>query len=77
LWNIEYRRAAVKRCREQKWHWDNLSWTSVDIVIERKTGKVSFDLRLAVDTANFELVQAGWKKDRCFILPLGTIRSEG
>ena len=67
LWNIEYIRAAVRRCREQKWHWDKRSWTSVDIVLERKTGKVSFDLALASDSANFELVKGGWKKDRCFV----------
>jgi ATP-dependent Clp protease ATP-binding subunit ClpA len=67
LWNIEYVRAAVRRCREQQWHWDKRSWTTVDIVIEKKTGKVSFDLSLAADSGNFELVKGGWKKDRCFV----------
>ncbi len=38
-----------------------------DIAVERKTGRVSFDLGLAADSANFELVKAGWKKDHCFI----------
>jgi hypothetical protein len=67
LWNIEYVRAAVRRCREQKWHWEERPWTSVDIVIGKTTGKVSFDLSLAADSANFELVKGGWKKDRCFV----------
>jgi hypothetical protein len=64
---IEYVRAAVRRCREHNWQWEKRSWTSVDIVTEKKTGKISFDLRLAADSENFELVKGGWKKDRCFI----------
>jgi hypothetical protein len=36
-------------------------------VIARKTGKVSFDLGLASDAANFDLVKGGWKKDHCLI----------
>jgi hypothetical protein len=60
-------REAVQRCRMYNWHWDKRSWTNLDIVIARKTGKVSFDLSLAADSANFELVKGGWKKDHCFI----------
>src|SRR5207302_7332214 len=65
--NVERVRDAVERCRMYNWHWDKRPWTNVDIVIARKTGKVSFDLGLASDSANFELVKAGWKKDHCFI----------
>jgi hypothetical protein len=65
--NAERVRDAVERCRMYNWHWDKRSWTEVDIVIARKTGKVSFDLGLASDPANFDLVKGGWKKDHCFI----------
>jgi hypothetical protein len=60
-------RDIVQHCRMFNWHWDRRSWTNADIVIEKKTGKVSFDLRLVAASANFELVKGGWKKDRCFI----------
>ena len=58
---------AVQRCRLYNWHWDKRAWTNVDIVVAKKTGKVSFDLRLAADNENFELVKGGWKKDHCLI----------
>jgi hypothetical protein len=35
--------------------------------IEKKTGKVFFDSRLAEDQEHFELVKDGWKKDHCFL----------
>jgi hypothetical protein len=65
--NAERVRDAVQRCRVYNYHWDKRSWTNVDIVIARKTGKVSFNLRLAEDAENFEFVKGGWKKDHCFI----------
>jgi Clp amino terminal domain, pathogenicity island component len=65
--NTERIRDAVERCRIYNWHWDKRSWTDGDIVIAKKTGKVSFDLNLASDSANFELVKGGWKKGHCFI----------
>jgi hypothetical protein len=65
--NAEHIREAIQHCRMYNWHWDRRSWTNLDIAIERKTGKVSFDLRLAEDAKNFELVKGGWKKDHCFI----------
>jgi hypothetical protein len=65
--NAERIREAVQRCRMYNYHWDKRSWTNVDIVIARRTGKVSFNLRLADDTENFELVKGGWKKDHCFV----------
>ncbi len=65
--SADHIRDAVQRCRIYNWHWDKRAWTNLDIVVERKTGKVSFDLRLAADKENFELVKAGWKKDHCVV----------
>jgi hypothetical protein len=65
--NAERVRDAVQRCRMYNWHWEKRSFTNIDIVIAKQTGKVSFDLALAADPANFEPVKGGWKKDHCFI----------
>jgi len=65
--NAERVRDAVQRCRMYNWHWEKRSFANVDIVIAKDTGKVSFDLTLAADSANFELVKGGWKKGHCFI----------
>jgi hypothetical protein len=59
-------RQLIERCR-YNWHWHKQAWTNIDIAVEKKTGKVSFDLKLAQDSENFELVKGGWKKDHCFI----------
>jgi hypothetical protein len=74
--NAEHVRDAVRRCRMYNWHWDKRSWTNVDIVIERKTGKISFDLRLAEDAETFELLKGGWKKNHCFICRWELFESE-
>jgi hypothetical protein len=66
-WNVDYVRDAVRLCRSYKWHWHKAAWTPRDVALERKTGRVSFDLGLASDSANFELVKGGWKKDHCFV----------
>lgn len=66
-WNIDYVRDVVNRCRSHNWHWQKANWTPRDIAVERKTGCASFDLGLANDAANFELVKGGWKKDHCFV----------
>jgi Clp amino terminal domain, pathogenicity island component len=62
-------RQAVMRCREYSWHWQKREWTPRDIVVNRKNGAISFDLRLAVEApSTFELVPAGWKKkDPCAV----------
>jgi hypothetical protein len=65
--NTERVRDAVQRCRMHNWLWEKRSFKNIDIVIAKKTGEVSFDLTLAADSANFELVNGGWKKDHCFI----------
>jgi len=62
-----YIQGAVARCRAHSWHWEKKAWTPRDIVVQRKHGRVSFDLSLAEDAANFELVKGGWKKDHCAV----------
>jgi hypothetical protein len=64
-YDVRDRRPALSHM--YSWHWDKRAWTNVDIVVAKKTGKVSFDLRLAEDSEHFELVKGGWKKDHCFI----------
>jgi hypothetical protein len=66
-WNADYVRDAVQLCRAYNWHWHKAAWKQRDVAVERKTGRVSFDLGLATDSVNFELVKGGWKKDHCFI----------
>ncbi len=66
-WKVDYVRDVVNLCRSYNWHWHKAQWTPRDIAIERKTGRVSFDLSLANDPANFDLVKGGWKKDHCFV----------
>jgi len=65
--NADRIRDEVQRCLVCNWHWDKHFWTNVDIVIARKTGRVSFDLRLVADALNFEFVKGGWRKDRCLV----------
>jgi ClpA/ClpB-like protein len=66
-WNADYIRDGVKRCHTHNWHWQKASWKHRDVVIHRKTGKLSQDLTLVEDQENFELIKAGWKKDYCAI----------
>ncbi len=65
--NAERIHHTVERYRMYNWHWVKRAWTNIDVVVARKTGKVSFDLSLESDSANFELVKGGWKKDRCVV----------
>jgi hypothetical protein len=66
-WNIDYVRGVVGLCRSYNWHWQKSVWKPQDIAVNRKNGKFSFDLALAEDEANFELVRQGWKKGHCFV----------
>jgi hypothetical protein len=66
-WNVDYVRDAVRLARSNNWHWHKAAWKPHDVAIERKTGRVSFDLGLAADSENFELARDGWKKDYCFV----------
>ena len=36
-------------------------WQARDIVVNRKTGKRSFELTLGDDSADIEVITAGWK----------------
>jgi hypothetical protein len=65
--NADYVRDVVSMIRSYNWHWHKTAWKPRDIVINRKTGKFSFELSLAADRETFELVKQGWKKDHCFI----------
>jgi hypothetical protein len=67
IWNADYVREAVRRCCEVKFHWTRTTWKPSDAVVERKTGKISLNFSLAEDSAEFELVKDGWKKDLCAI----------
>ncbi len=57
----------VRRCRLHRWHWRKASWKPRDCVTDRQSGKVSLDITLAEDSANFELIKGGWKKDHCTV----------
>lgn len=64
--NAEYVRDRVKACSEFNWHWQRCSWHPRDIVLEKTTGKMSFDLSLAESPA-FTLLKQGWKKAYCVV----------
>jgi hypothetical protein len=66
-WSVAYLYDAVKRCREHNWHWHKCLWKPRDIVLNIKQGSASFDLSLAEDSADFCLVEEGWKKDHCAV----------
>jgi len=66
-WNVDYVRDAVQLCRAYNWHWHKAIWTPRDVAVHKNTGRVSFDLGLAKDSADFSVVKGGWKKDHCFI----------
>jgi hypothetical protein len=65
--DLEFIRAAVIRCCNMLWHWTKKTWQPQDIAVRRADGRISFDLSLADDTANFQLVQNGWNHDLCSI----------
>ena len=67
IWNTEYILDAVTKCREYSWIWNKAEWIARDIVIQRNSGAISFDLSLAKESGNFGLVKGGWKKDHCAI----------
>ncbi len=66
-WNRSYILDGIKRCRQHNWHWTKAAWKPRDVVVNRQTGKLSFDVSLAEDQEHFELLKAGWKKDHCTI----------
>lgn len=67
LWDADYIRDAVAKCREYSWYWHKRSWMPRDIAIYRENGSMSFDVSLVEDPAHFDLAKAGWKKDHCAV----------
>ncbi len=67
LRNARHVRDAFQRCRMYNWKWHKRSWSNVDIVIEKNTGRVSFDLGLSDGNQEFSLVKGGWTRDHCRI----------
>lgn len=65
--NLDLIRQAVQSFREQRWNWQRRPWTARDIVTSRKHGTISFDLSLAEDEENFELIKGGWSREYCAI----------
>lgn len=66
LRNIEEIRLAVRRLRENRWHWQKRPWIALDVVAGPGSGTMSFDLSLAGD-AGFELLRGGWTKEYCTV----------
>jgi hypothetical protein len=66
-WDADWVRDAAAKCREYSWHWQKQAWHPRDIVIHSGDSRVSFDLSLAEDPTNFQLVKNGWKRDHCVI----------
>ena len=64
-WDADYLRHAVEGCR--RYYWKSCNWLPRDIAVHRDTGKLSFDLSLAENANEFDLVKGGWKKDCCLI----------
>lgn len=64
---IERIRDVVNMIRVYDWHWHKAAWKPQDILVNRKTGQVSFEMELAEGKSDFEVVRDGWKRDHCFI----------
>jgi len=64
-WDSEYVIAMVSDCR--RFLWQKQVFTAPDMVVRRADGRISFDRKLAEDSANFELVERGWKEVGCII----------
>jgi hypothetical protein len=75
-WNADYVRDTVELCRSYNWHWHKAVWKPRDIAVSRKDGTCSFDLALADDASNFDLVKSGWKKDHCLVCHWELFESE-
>ena len=65
LWDADYLRDMVEGCR--RYYWKKCNWFQRDVAVHRETGKLSFDVSLAENSNEFDLVKGGWKKDRCLI----------
>jgi hypothetical protein len=65
LWDVDYLRDAVRKCRGH--YWKRSSWSAPDVAIHRETGKTSFDVGLVDNLQAFNLVKGGWKQEQCAI----------
>ncbi len=65
--NADYIRRSAKPFCEISWHWEKRAWAPRDVVIHRKTQRLSFDSVLAEDAKHFDLIKEGWTKDHCSI----------
>lgn len=60
-------RIRVLECQAFQWYWRKQQWTPRDLVVERNTGQISFDLSLAENNDVFEVTSASWKYDLCAV----------
>lgn len=61
----EHIRDVVSMLRLYNWHWHRKQWKPHDIVVNKTTGQISFDIGL--NGEDFAFVKDGWKKDHCFL----------
>src|SRR3989442_6191087 len=73
-WDGEYVIAMVSDCR--RFLWQKQVFTAPDMVVRRSDGRISFDRKLAEDSANFELVEGGWNEVGCIICHWQLMESE-
>lgn len=66
----------VATIRSSKWHWHKSPFRARDVIVHRRSGKMSFDTSLASDTENFDLMPLGWNKDICLICDWDLFESE-
>ena len=57
----------VQRLRGISWYWEKRAWKPRDVAVSCKNGAFSFDISLAQDKENFQLVKSGWRKDYCSV----------
>ena len=65
--HIEAIHERARAVRRYKWHWSKGTPKPQDIVVNRESGEISFDLTLAGDTEKFILRPGGWTKNHCLI----------
>lgn len=65
-WPVEVIRERVSRLRQFNWYWEKRPWKARDLAV-RNDGKISLNLQLVTDSADFALRPAAWKKDSCAI----------
>ena len=75
-WDAEYIHDRVKSCAEIFWHWHQQPWKACDVAVHRSTGRITFDLTLAENSKDYEIVKAGWKKDHCAVCRWELFESE-